>query len=51
MVQSGGIVNKTCPVCRIDNEEIELAVHLMSTHEWKYEKAMDWIRAQEEIAQ
>ena len=39
---------KTCPVCRLENEEVELAVHLMSSHEWKYERAMDWIRAIEE---
>ena len=33
----------TCPVCGISNDEIELAVHLRSTHEWNYGKAMDWI--------
>ena len=39
---------KRCPVCGIENEEIELAVHLMSSENWPYEKAMDWIRQQEE---
>ena len=39
---------KTCPICNIQNDEIELATHLLLSHEWKYEKAMDWIRQQEE---
>ena len=33
-----------CPVCQIDNEEVELAVHLMSTHGWGYRKVMEWMR-------
>ena len=37
-----------CPVCQIDNEEIEIAVHLLSSHEWPHKKVMGWMREQEE---
>ena len=39
---------KKCPVCGIENEEVEIAVHLMQSEWWPYNKAMDWIRQQEE---
>lgn len=41
---------KTCPVCGIENEEIEMAVHLMQSENWPYQKAMDWIKAQEKLS-
>ena len=40
---------KSCPVCGIEHEEIEIAVHLSQRHEWAFQDVMDWIREQEEL--
>lgn len=37
-----------CPRCDLRMDDVTLAVHLMMDHDYKYEKAMDWIHSQEE---
>ena len=44
-------ITKICPVCSIENEEIELSVHLMASHHWTYQETMDWVRKQEEACE
>lgn len=37
-----------CPICTVEDDTVSIAIHLMTAHDWPYEKGHDWLETQTE---
>jgi hypothetical protein len=47
-VQAEMIPFDDCPCCYLKDRRVRIALHLTQIHNWDVQKAMDWLRDQEE---